>query len=63
MSDQNKKPNDTEKLISEIELALQDRAQFLVANDPQCCQLQGALDYANGKYQLKTENERTNGSS
>ena len=55
MSDQNKKPNDTEKLISEIELALQERAQFLVANDPQCCQLQGALDYTKGNYKLKED--------
>jgi hypothetical protein len=65
MSNQKKEQTDTEKLIEEMEKALNERAQFLIANDPQCCQLRGALDYASGKYQLKTadDDERPDGSS
>ncbi len=54
-------PASDEQLIKEIETALRERAQFVVANDPQCCHLQGALDYANGKYQLKQNEQPTNG--
>jgi len=56
-------PQGDEQLIKEIETALRERAQFVVANDPQCCQLQGALDYANGKYRLKQNEQPTNGAS
>ena len=54
-------PASDEQLIKEIETALRERAQFVVANDPQCCQLQGALDYATGKYRLKQNDQPTNG--
>ena len=54
-------PASDEQLIKEIETALRERAQFVIANDPQCCQLQGALDYANGKYQLKQNEQSTDG--
>ena len=54
-------PAGDEQLIKEIEIALRERAQFVVANDPQCCQLQGALDYATGKYRLKQNDQPTNG--
>ena len=54
-------PASDEQLIKEIETALRERAQFVVANDPQCCQLQGALDYATGKYRLKQNEQPTNG--
>ena len=54
-------PAGDEQLIKEIETALRERAQFVVANDPQCCQLQGALDYATGKYRLKQNDQPTNG--
>ena len=54
-------PAGDEQLIKEIETALRERAQFVVANDPQCCQLQGALDYATGKYRLKQNEQPTNG--
>lgn len=56
-------PQDNAKLLEEMEKALEQRAQFLIANDPQCCQLRGALDYASGKYQLKADDEPTNGAS
>jgi hypothetical protein len=56
-------PQGDEQLIKEIETALRERAQFVVANDPQCCQLQGALDYATGKYRLKQNEQSTNGAS
>ena len=54
-------PQGDEQLIKEIETALRERAQFVVANDPQCCHLQGALDYATGKYRLKQNDQPTNG--
>ena len=56
-------PQDNAKLIEEMEKALNERSQFLIANDPQCCQLRGALDYASGKYQLKDDDERADGAS
>jgi hypothetical protein len=56
-------PQDNAKLLEEMEKALNERAQFLIANDPQCCQLRGALDYASGKYQLKADDEPTDGAS
>jgi len=56
-------PASDEQLIKEIETSLRERAQSVVANDPLCCQLQGALDYATGKYQLKQHEQSTNGSS
>ena len=62
-TDKQAEPQGDEKLIEEIERALNERAQFLVANDPQCCQLRGALDYASGKYQLKADDESTDGAS
>jgi len=54
-------PQGDERLIKEIETALRERAQFVVANDPQCCHLQGALDYATGKYRLKQNEQSTDG--
>ena len=54
-------PQDNEKLIKEMEKVLEQRAQFLIANDPQCCQLRGALDYASGKYQLRDDEQPANG--
>jgi len=60
--DQNKPtPSSDEQLIKEIEKSLRERAQSVVANDPLCCQLQGALDYATGKYQLKQHEQSTDG--
>jgi len=56
-------PASDEQLIKEIETSLRERAQSVVANDPLCCQLQGALDYATGKYRLKQHEQSTNGSS
>ena len=56
-------PQGDQQLIKEIETALRERAQFVVANDPQCCHLQGALDYATGKYRLKQNEQSANGAS
>jgi hypothetical protein len=53
-------PQGDKQLIKEIETALRERVQWVVANDPQCCELQGALNYATGKYRLK-QNDEPNG--
>jgi len=52
-----------EQVIKEIEKTLWNRAQWLIANDPECCQLQGALNYANGMYKLKDNEQSIDGAS
>lgn len=48
---------DKDKLVEELQKALEERARIVVANDPQCNRLQGALDYALGNIKLPEEGE------